>query len=240
MRWTSDGIVLNFSNFNEKSYVLEIFTKDHGKHRGLIRGLHSKNNRSNIEPGNEVMATWSGRLETHLGNYSVESIKAWSSLVLPFKDRLLAISSLCSLISLSMAEGQPNIDIYKATKVIIKKISNNDAHWAKEYIFWEMNLLSDIGYGLDLSECAVTSDSKNLSYVSPTSGRAVTEEGAGDYKNKLLPLPKFITCDDDDYSNSDLYNGLNLTEFFFKKRFFEPNNLNFPQSRNRLKEIFNN
>ena len=124
MRWTSDGIVLNFSNFNEKSYILEIFTKDHGKHRGLIRGLHSKNNRSNIEPGNEVMATWSGRLETHLGNYSVESIKAWSSLVLPFKDRLLAISSLCSLISLSMAEGQPNIDIYKATKVIIKKISN--------------------------------------------------------------------------------------------------------------------
>ena len=124
-------------------------------------------------------------------------------------------------------------------KEIIKKISNNDNHWIREYVFWEMNLLSDIGYGLDLSECAVTSNLKDLSYVSPSSGRAVTEKGAGDYKSKLLPLPKFVTCYENNYSNSDIYNGLNLTEFFFKKRFFEPNNLNFPQSRNRLKEIFN-
>ena len=238
MRWSSDGIVLNFSNYNEKSYILEIFTEEHGKHKGLIRGLHSKNNRSTIEPGNEVRATWSGRLETHLGNYTLEPIKAWSSLALSHKDKLSAISSICSLISLTMAENQPNIEIYNSCKSLIKQISNNEKTWIKAYIFWEMSLLSEIGYGLDLSKCAVTSNPSNLSYISPASGRAVTDEGAGDYKNKLLPLPKFITGESINYTQSDIFNGLNLTEFFLKKRFFKPNNLNFPQCRNRLKQLF--
>lgn len=239
MRWSSDGIILNFLNYNEKSYILEIFTEEHGKHRGLIRGLHSKNKRSIIEPGNEVYANWSGRLETHLGNYNVEPIKLWSSYVLQFKDRLSAISSICSLISLTMAENQPNSIFYISSKKLIESVATNSDSWIKEYVYWEMQLLSEIGYGLDLERCAVTSKSSNLNYVSPSSGRAVTEEGAGNYKNKLLPLPNFVTNYNSYYNKTDVFNALNLTEFFFKKRFFRPNNLNFPQSRNRLKELFN-
>ena len=116
MRWESNGLILNFSKYNEKSYILEIFTEEHGKHKGIIRGLHSKNKRSIIEPGNEVFATWSGRLETHLGNYNVEPIKLWSSHILQFKDKLSAISSICYLISLTMAERQPNPIIYFSSK----------------------------------------------------------------------------------------------------------------------------
>ena len=239
MRWESNGLILNFSKYNEKSYILEIFTEEHGKHKGIIRGLHSKNKRSIIEPGNEVFATWSGRLETHLGNYYVEPIKLWSSHILQFKDRLSAISSICSLISLTMAERQPNPIIYFSSKKLIEIVASKRKDWIREYVFWEMQLLSEIGYGLDLERCAVTSKSSNLVYVSPSSGRAVTSEGAGDFKNKLLPLPKFMTDFKANYDNDDIYNALNLTEFFFKKRFFLPNNLNFPQSRNRLKELFN-
>ena len=239
MRWESNGLILNFSKYNEKSYILEIFTEEHGKHKGIIRGLHSKNKRSIIEPGNEVFATWSGRLETHLGNYNVEPIKLWSSHVLQFKDKLSAISSICSLISLTMAERQPNPLIYFSSKKLIEIVASTRDDWIREYVFWEMQLLSEIGYGLDLERCAVTSKSSDLVYVSPSSGRAVTNEGAGDFKNKLLPLPKFMTDFKANYDNDDIYNALNLTEFFFKKRFFLPNNLNFPQSRNRLKELFN-
>ncbi len=239
MRWESNGLILNFSKYNEKSYILEIFTEEHGKHKGIIRGLHSKNKRSIIEPGNEVFATWSGRLETHLGNYNVEPIKLWSSHVLQFKDKLSAISSICSLISLTMAERQPNPLIYFSSKKLIEIVASTRDDWIREYVFWEMQLLSEIGYGLDLERCAVTSKSYDLVYVSPSSGRAVTNEGAGDFKNKLLPLPKFMTDFKANYDNDDIYNALNLTEFFFKKRFFLPNNLNFPQSRNRLKELFN-
>ena len=239
MRWESNGLILNFSKYNEKSYILEIFTEEHGKHKGIIRGLHSKNKRSIIEPGNEVFATWSGRLETHLGNYNVEPIKLWSSHVLQFKDKLSAISSICSLISLTMAERQPNPIIYFSSKKIIEIVASKREDWIREYVFWEMQLLSEIGYGLDLERCAVTSKSSDLVYVSPSSGRAVTNEGAGDFRNKLLPLPKFMTDFKANYDNDDIYNALNLTEFFFKKRFFLPNNLNFPQSRNRLKELFN-
>ena len=239
MRWESNGLILNFSKYNEKSYILEIFTEEHGKHKGIIRGLHSKNKRSIIEPGNEVFATWSGRLETHLGNYNVEPIKLWSSHVLQFKDKLSAISSICSLISLTMAERQPNPIIYFSSKELIEIVASKREDWIKEYVFWEMQLLSEIGYGLDLERCAVTSKSSDLVYVSPSSGRAVTNEGAGDFRNKLLPLPKFMTDFKANYDNDDIYNALNLTEFFFKKRFFLPNNLNFPQSRNRLKELFN-
>jgi DNA repair protein RecO (recombination protein O) len=239
MRWESNGLILNFSKYNEKSYILEIFTEEHGKHKGIIRGLHSKNKRSIIEPGNEVFATWSGRLETHLGNYNVEPIKLWSSHVLQFKDKLSAISSICSLISLTMAERQPNPIIYFSSKKLIEIVASKREDWIREYVFWEMQLLSEIGYGLDLERCAVTSKSSDLVYVSPSSGRAVTNEGAGDFRNKLLPLPKFMTDFKANYDNNDIYNALNLTEFFFKKRFFLPNNLNFPQSRNRLKELFN-
>ena len=239
MRWESNGLVLNFSKYNEKSYILEIFTEEHGKHKGIIRGLHSKNKRSIIEPGNEVFATWSGRLETHLGNYNVEPIKLWSSHILQFKDKLSAISSICSLISLTMAERQPNPIIYFSSKKLIEIVVSKREDWIREYVFWEMQLLSEIGYGLDLERCAVTSKSSDLVYVSPSSGRAVTNEGAGDFRNKLLPLPKFMTDFKANYDNDDIYNALNLTEFFFKKRFFLPNNLNFPQSRNRLKELFN-
>ena len=239
MRWESNGLILNFSKYNEKSYILEIFTEEHGKHKGIIRGLHSKNKRSIIEPGNEVFATWSGRLETHLGNYNVEQIKLWSSHILQFKDKLSAISSICSLISLTMAERQPNPLIYFSSKKLIEIVASTRDDWIREYVSWEMQLLSEIGYGLDLERCAVTSKSSDLVYVSPSSGRAVTNEGAGDFKNKLLPLPKFMTDFKANYDNDDIYNALNLTEFFFKKRFFLPNNLNFPQSRNRLKELFN-
>ena len=239
MRWESNGLILNFSKYNEKSYILEIFTEEHGKHKGIIRGLHSKNKRSIIEPGNEVFATWSGRLETHLGNYNVEPIKLWSSHVLQFKDKLSAISSICSLISLTMAERQPNPIIYFSSKKLIEIVASKREDWIREYVFWEIQLLSEIGYGLDLERCAVTSKSSDLVYVSPSSGRAVTNEGAGDFRNKLLPLPKFMTDFKANYDNDDIYNALNLTEFFFKKRFFLPNNLNFPQSRNRLKELFN-
>jgi len=239
MRWESNGLILNFSKYNEKSYILEIFTEEHGKHKGIIRGLHSKNKRSIIEPGNEVFATWSGRLETHLGNYNVEPIKLWSSHILQFKDKLSAISSICSLISLTMAERQPNPLIYFSSKKLIEIVASTRDDWIREYVFWEMQLLSEIGYGLDLERCAVTSKSSDLVYVSPSSGRAVTNEGAGDFRNKLLPLPKFMTDFKANYDNDDIYNALNLTEFFFKKRFFLPNNLNFPQSRNRLKELFN-
>lgn len=239
MRWESNGLILNFSKYNEKSYILEIFTEEHGKHKGIIRGLHSKNKRSIIEPGNEVFATWSGRLETHLGNYNVEPIKLWSSHVLQFKDKLSAISSICSLISLTMAERQPNPIIYFSSKKLIEIVASKREDWIREYVFWEIQLLSEIGYGLDLERCAVTSKSSDLVYVSPSSGRAVTNEGAGDFRNKLLPLPKFMTDFKANYDSDDIYNALNLTEFFFKKRFFLPNNLNFPQSRNRLKELFN-
>jgi DNA repair protein RecO (recombination protein O) len=192
-----------------------------------------------LSQGNEVFATWSGRLETHLGNYNVEPIKLWSSHILQFKDKLSAISSICSLISLTMAERQPNPIIYFSSKKLIEIVASKRDDWIREYVFWEMQLLSEIGYGLDLERCAVTSKSSDLVYVSPSSGRAVTNEGAGDLRNKLLPLPKFMTDFKANYDNDDIYNALNLTEFFFKKRFFLPNNLNFPQSRNRLKELFN-
>jgi DNA repair protein RecO (recombination protein O) len=138
-----------------------------------------------------------------------------------------------------MAERQPNPIIYFSSKKLIEIVASKREDWIREYVFWEMQLLSEIGYGLDLERCAVTSKSSDLVYVSPSSGRAVTNEGAGDFRNKLLPLPKFMTDFKANYDNDDIYNALNLTEFFFKKRFFLPNNLNFPQSRNRLKELFN-
>lgn len=238
MRWSSEGFVLSLKPHNEKSYILEVLTREHGKHKGLIRGVHSKNIRSIIEPGNEITAHWSGRLETHLGNYSVEGIKSWSSLILSERERLCALTSACSLITTTIAEKQPNENIYSGLKFLIQILTSNNNEWIKDYIIWELNLLTEIGYGLDLSKCAVTNEKNNLVYVSPSTGSAVTEAGAGTYKNKLLRLPKFLIDSKISISKEDIDDGLKLSEFFLKKWFFQPNNLNFPESRNRLKSMF--
>jgi DNA repair protein RecO (recombination protein O) len=192
VRWSSEGFVLSLKPHNEKSYILEVLTIEHGKHKGLIRGVHSKNIRSIIEPGNEIIAHWSGRLETHLGNYGVESIKSWSSLILNDRKKLCALTSACSLISNTIAEKQPNENIYTGLKFLIQILTSNKDQWIKDYIIWELNLLTEIGYGLDLTKCAVTNEKDNLVFVSPATGSAVTEIGAGQYKNKLLKLPKFL------------------------------------------------
>ena len=181
------------------------------------------------------MLNWSGRLESHLGNYTVEPIKLWSSYILNRKVNLHGINSICSIIISTMAEKQQNAFMYEKSLSLIKDICKNKGDWIKSYIFWEIDLLSDIGYGLDLTECAVTSEKENLKFVSPSSGRAVTIEGAGSYKDKLFKLPNFLINRSSEYSNEDLENALSLTEHFFRKRFYEPNNLNFPKSRNHLK-----
>ncbi len=206
MRWSGTGFVLGFKKYNESSYILDAFTEDHGRHKGLIRGIHSKNLRAVIEPGNEVMLNWSGRLESHLGNYTVEPIKLWSSYILNRKVNLHGINSICSIIISTMAEKQQNAFMYEKSLSLIKDICKNKEDWNKSYIFWEIDLLSDIGYGLDLTECAVT-----------------------------FKLPNFLINRSSEYNNEDLENALSLTEHFFRKRFYEPNNLNFPKSRNHLK-----
>ena len=239
MRWTSKSFILDLKRYNDRSYILEAFTYENGRHKGLIRGIHSKNLRGVVEPGNEVVLHWSGRLETHLGNFSVEPIRSWSSLVLENKEKLMAMSSLCSIISATMAEKQQNISIYNSSIELIKKIVDEKQSWIKNYIFWELNLLSEIGYGLDLSECAVTNNKEDLKYISPASGRAVTKVGAGNYKDKLFELPEFFLDIERQSQHKDIINAINITEYFLKKRFYEPNNLNFPQSRNRLKEALN-
>ena len=170
MRWSSEGFVLSLKPHNEKSYILEVLTREHGKHKGLIRGVHSKNLRSIIEPGNEITAHWSGRLETHLGNYSIEGIKSWSSLILAEKEKLCALTSACSLITNTLADKQPNENIYSGLKSLIQILTSDRNDWIKDYIIWELNLLTEIGYGLDLSKCAVTNEKDNLVFVSPSTG----------------------------------------------------------------------
>lgn len=236
MRWTSNSFILNLKPYNDSSYILEAFTYEYGRHKGLIRGIHSKNLRGVIEPGNEVSLRWSGRLETHLGNFTVEPIRSWSSIVLGYKEKLLAITAMCSIVSTTMAERQQNISIYDTSLKLIKSIASDNQSWIKDYVYWELNLLTEIGYGLDLSECAVTGEKSALVYISPSSGRAVTQAGAGEYKDKLFELPKFFLNSEYELQKKDINNAMSITEFFLKKRFYEPNNLNFPQSRNRLKD----
>ena len=110
-----------------------------------------------------------------------------------------------------MAEKQQNAFMYEKSLSLIKDICKNKEDWIKSYIFWEIDLLSDIGYGLDLTECAVTSEKENLKFVSPSSGRAVTIEGAGSYKDKLFKLPNFLINRSSEYNNEDLENALSLT-----------------------------
>ncbi len=232
MQWTDEGIVLGVKRHGEASGILELMTREHGRHLGMVRGGFGTRLKPILQPGNSVTATWRARLDEHLGNYTVEALNLRAAGYFSASHAIYGVTHLAALMRL-LPERDPHGNLYAEFEAILDRL--DDAAWAApEVVRFELQLLAELGFGLDLSECAATGDTAELIYVSPKSGRAVSREAGAPYVDRLLPLPAFLRDDEAAAGGSDLADGFALTGYFLTRHVLEPRGLVLADERAHL------
>ena len=217
MQWSDEGIIISTRRHGESSVVVELLTREHGRHAGLVRGGRGRRLRPVLQIGNRVLAVWKARLAEHLGLYALEPVKLRAALVMGEPLKLMALQSVCALAGY-VAEREPHPQLYEATELFISALVEEGEAWCPQMVFWELGLLAELGYGLDLSSCAVTGGRQGLTHVSPRTGRAVCAQVAEPYKGKLLPLPAFLVEEEGEIAKRDIGEGLRLCRYFLEKK----------------------
>jgi len=221
----------------ENSAIIEVLTVEHGRHAGVVRGGASRRLAPVLQPGNQVTLEWRARLEEHLGNYRVELLQSRSG-VMADRKALAALSAICALISFTFPERMVMPELYQSSVDLLDKLGQEN--WPSDYALWELQLLEEMGFGLDLSSCAATGGLQELIFVSPKSGRAVSRVGAGEWADKLLPLPLFLRLGNGDASIEDIQDALKTTGYFMERWMAASlGNRPLPAARARLVTVLN-
>ena len=228
MEWRDEGVIIGVRSHGETSAIVEMLTAEHGRCLGMVRGGRGRQMRPILQPGNLVMATWRARLEDHLGTYQVEPLSLKAGFILAHPLRLAGLSTLMAFAQL-LPEREPHPKLYHAAHIVMAAFED-DAVWPALLVRWEMGLLDELGFGMDLSKCASTGSVEELHYVSPRTGRAVSREAGLPYQVKLFSLPAFLRGE----SNvlvGDVLAGLKLTGFFLERHVLGPRAIAMPAAR---------
>ncbi len=200
MEWADEAVVLGVRAHGEHAMVLDVLTRAHGRHAGLVRGGASRKARADLQPGNSLHVVWRARLAEHLGSFVTQ----------PIRHRWVRLSTL---------------------------IAADATDWRALYVRGEVGLLTELGFGLDLSCCAATGVREDLTHVSPKSGRAVSSSAAAPYRDRLLKLPAFLLGAQNAVAPADIQAGLALTEHFLAHRVFHPHGQDLPAARLQLHDL---
>lgn len=222
MEWTDDGIVLGARRYGEGSAIVELLTRTHGRHLGLVRGGMSARMRSVLQPGNEVRATWRARLDEHMGLYALEGTRLRAGALLGLHHGAYGLTHLASLVRL-LPERDPHPDLHDRVLHLLDLFDEPRAA-AVALVRFELDLIAELGFGLDLSRCAATGVRQDLVYVSPRSGSAVSRQAGEAWRDRLLPLPAFLLGREasNSPSEADIADGFRLTGFFLARHILEP------------------
>ena len=232
MEWQDTGTVLAVRKHGETSVIVEVFTEGHGRHAGLVRGGISRKMAPHLQPGGIVALTWKARLEDHLGSYTFEPVRSRAAQVMQDPLALAGLGAMTSLLQATLPEREPHAYLFAESERLFDKLGQSP-DWALSYLHWEVSLLEELGFGLDLSACAVTGSPDDLAYVSPKSGRAVSRAGAGDWADRLLPLPQCLLGQSSlDYR--EVAQGLSLTGHFLAQLIAELSDKPLPGGRARF------
>ena len=234
MQWQDTGFVLAARRHGESALIIELLTQKHGRHAGLVRGGQSPRWRAMLQPGNEVAAVWRGRLDEHLGTIGCELLRAYAARFLDDPGRLAGLTSAAALVAAALPEREPQPEVFASFARLIEAL-DSAIDWPAHYVTWEQDLLGALGYGLDLTRCAVSGATADLAYVSPRTGRAVSRTAGLPYSDKLLRLPEFLWRDVP-IDEGQLALGLTLTGYFLAHHVFAPQGRALPAARLRLAE----
>jgi DNA repair protein RecO (recombination protein O) len=223
MEWTDDGIVLGVRRHGESSAIVELLTRSHGRHLGLVRGGAGSRMRPLLQPGNSVSALWRARLDEHLGTYALEGTRMRAASLLAASHAAYGVTHLAALARL-LPERDPHEHIFEMLERTLDDFDHADGA-AIHLIRFELAMLSELGFGLDLGTCAATGTTTDLIYVSPKSGAAVSRQAGEPWRDRLLRLPPFLRGADrgrNGCSGQELRDGFELTGRFLLRHVLEP------------------
>lgn len=233
MQWSDEGIVLSVRPHGETAAVVELWTRSHGRHLGLVHGGRSRKLRPILQTGNHVDATWKARLSDQLGHITLELRRGFAAESMDDSAALAALSSMMSLTRL-LPERDPHPNLYEITLFVLGFLDDVTV-WPALLVRWELGLLEELGFGLDLSQCAATGSNDQLLYVSPKTGRAVSASAGEPYRERLLALPQFLTKQrSGTVTADDVTAGFALTGHFLTERVLHPREQTLPETRARF------
>lgn len=232
MEWTDRGTILGTRRHGETSVIVELMTQQRGRHLGLVRGGRSKRFQAALQPGNDVTVMWRARLDEHLGVMTIEPLKSRAAAILQNRMALSALQMQTELLRL-LPEREPNPQLFAALQVCLEHL-DAPVLLAELLVRLELAVLDTLGFGLDLRACARTGAKAGLIYVSPKSGRAVGSEAGAPYKDRLLPLPSFLTVQHAataERTPQALAHGFALSHFFLQRHVYQPRGLRASAAR---------
>jgi DNA repair protein RecO (recombination protein O) len=231
--WRDSGMVLTVRPHGEHAAIVELFTAEHGRHAGVVRGAAGRRLAPVLQPGAQVDATWRARLGDHIGAFTVEPLQSRSHLMTD-RRALAGLNTICAILHHALPERAAHPQLYAATLTLLDAMGELP-EWPMVYLRWEIGLLQALGFGLDLGACAVTGAVSGVAYVSPRTGRAVSRAAAGAWADRLFPLP---ACMGGERSLGDreLQAGLAITGHFLARDLAD--NQRFSEARQRLIGMF--
>lgn len=235
MEWNDDAIVLAVRPFGEHGAILEVLTRAHGRHLGLVRGAGSRGMRGALEPGNLLSVQWRARMDNQLGSFSAEIAAIRAAHFFDDRLKLDGLAAACAMACTTLPEREVHERVFMALDGLLQHMVHEPSiAWVASHVRFELVLLEDLGFGLDLESCAVTGERDNLAYVSPRSGRAVTAAGAGVFANRLLRLPGFLFDASAPIDGAAVGQGLGLTAHFLERFLAESHGKGLPEARLRF------
>ncbi|MEO0371929.1 MAG: DNA repair protein RecO [Pseudomonadota bacterium] len=217
MEWRDEAILLQSRRHGESSAIIDVLTPQHGRASGVVRGGASRKLAPILQPGAQLDVTWKARLEDHLGSFTVEPVRSRAAASLGDRLSLSGLNAVVSLLLFCLPEREVHGRLYDKTRSLLDLLGQPEI-WPLAFLRWELALLDDLGFGLDLSACAVLGQGGDaLIYVSPKTGRAVSKAGAGEWADKLLPLPPSL-LEKGDGEDADVLEALGVTGYFLMHR----------------------
>lgn len=230
IEWRDEGIVLAVRPHGEHAAIADVFTAGHGRHGGVVRGGTGRRLRPVLQPGSLLDVTWRARLDDHVGAFTVEPVASIAPLM-ERRSALAGLNAVTALLFILLPERDPHGALYARTLSLLGSFAAEE--WAANYLRWELSLLEDMGYGLDLATCAVTGDSGDLAFVSPRTGRAVSRGAAADWAERLLPLPRPLR-EEGPADLAEVLDGLRTTGHFLAWMAADLADRPLPPARERL------
>lgn len=218
MEWRDEGVLLSMRPHGEGSAIIEVFTGAHGRHLGVVRGGASRKMAAILQPGTQLHLDWRARLEGHMGAFRVEPLRS-RAVLLEDARALAGLGAVCALVHATLPERDPHPVLYSRSLALLDDMAAGRA-WVGAYLRWELTLLEEIGFGLDLQRCAVSGAREDLAFVSPRTGRAVSRQAAGDWAPRLLPLPQ-VLLGQGPATLAEIGQSLDLTGHFLAKALLE-------------------
>lgn len=219
MNWSDEGIVLSARKHGESAAIVTLLTRENGRHSGLVHGGSGSRARGIYQTGNLVSADWRARLSEHLGTFTCELLRPHAAGLLDERLPLMALISAAALVERLLPEREPHPETFERFSAQVESLGDGP-DWIARYVLWELDLLTDLGYGLDLTECAATGTTEDLIYVSPRTGCAVSAGAGAPYRDKLLILPDFLNSSAESQAQrqpTDVLTGLKLTGHFLAR-----------------------